>query len=68
MCFFCVGAGTPKDRDEVNKREVCECDWYVCDLDVKGPRRTRNSSHKGDRVRGIVIIEIFSNFVRDRLI
>jgi hypothetical protein len=21
------GTGTPKDRDEVNKREVCECDW-----------------------------------------
>jgi hypothetical protein len=20
------GTGTPKDRDEVNKREVCECD------------------------------------------
>ncbi len=24
------GTGTPKDRDEVNRREVCECDgWYV---------------------------------------
>ena len=21
-----LGTGTPKDRDEVNKREVCECD------------------------------------------
>ena len=20
------GTGTPKDRDEVNRREVCECD------------------------------------------
>jgi hypothetical protein len=20
------GTGTPKDKDEVNKREVCECD------------------------------------------
>jgi hypothetical protein len=20
------GTGTPKDRDEINKREVCECD------------------------------------------
>jgi hypothetical protein len=20
------GAGTPKDRDEVNRRDVCECD------------------------------------------
>jgi hypothetical protein len=23
---FDWGTGTPKDRDEVNKREVCECD------------------------------------------
>ena len=24
---LCVwGTGTPKDRDEVNRREVCECD------------------------------------------
>ena len=33
------GAGTPKspkDRDEVNRREVCECDGRVCDLDVMG--------------------------------
>ncbi len=30
------GTGTPKDRDEVNKREVCECDGWVCDLDVMG--------------------------------
>jgi hypothetical protein len=28
------GTGTPKDRDEVNKREVWECDGWVCDLDV----------------------------------
>jgi hypothetical protein len=21
-----LGTGTPKDRDKVNKREVCECD------------------------------------------
>jgi hypothetical protein len=30
------GTGTPKDRDEVNRREVCECDGWVCDLDVMG--------------------------------
>jgi hypothetical protein len=23
------GTGTPKDRDEVNKREVCECEGWV---------------------------------------
>jgi hypothetical protein len=28
------GTGTPKDKDEVNRREVCECDGCVCDLDV----------------------------------
>jgi hypothetical protein len=30
------GTGTPKDRDEGNRREVCECDGRVCDLDVMG--------------------------------
>jgi hypothetical protein len=24
------GTGTPKDKDEVNRREVCECDGLVC--------------------------------------
>jgi hypothetical protein len=23
------GTGTPKDRDEVNRRDVCECDWFA---------------------------------------
>jgi hypothetical protein len=36
------GTGTPKDRDEVNWREVWECDGWVCDLDVIGaPSRLR---------------------------
>jgi hypothetical protein len=30
------GTGIPKDRDEVNRREVCECYEWVCDLDVMG--------------------------------
>ncbi len=30
------GTGTPKDKDEVNRREVCECDGRVCDLEVMG--------------------------------
>ena len=25
------GTGTPKDKDEVNRREVCECEGCVCD-------------------------------------
>ncbi len=29
------GTGTPKDRDEVNRREVCECEG-VCDLESIG--------------------------------
>jgi hypothetical protein len=28
------GTGIPKDRDEVNRREVCECDGWVGDLDM----------------------------------
>jgi hypothetical protein len=36
------GTGTPKDKDEVNRREVCECDGCVCHLDVMGtPSRLR---------------------------
>ena len=30
------GTGTPKDRDEVNKRGVSECHGWVCDLDATG--------------------------------
>jgi hypothetical protein len=41
------GTGTPKDRDEVIRREVCECDGWVCFLEVvycesiKRERKTR---------------------------
>ncbi len=28
------GTGSPQDKDEVNRREVSECDGWVCDLDV----------------------------------
>ncbi len=30
------GTGTPKDRDEVNRREVYEYDGCVCDRGAKG--------------------------------
>ena len=30
------GTGIPKDRDEVNRREVSECDGWVCDFDMMG--------------------------------
>ncbi len=30
------GTGTSKDRDKVNRREVSECDGWVCDVDVMG--------------------------------
>ena len=32
----CSRNGIPKDRDEVNRREVCERDGGVCDLDMMG--------------------------------
>ncbi len=28
------GTGILKDREEVNTREVCECDRWMCDLDM----------------------------------
>ncbi len=34
------GSVIPKDIDEVNKRAVCECDGWVCDLDVIGAPST----------------------------
>ncbi len=30
------GTGTPKERDEVNRRDVCECDGWVCVPEVIG--------------------------------
>jgi hypothetical protein len=30
------GTGTPKDRDEVNRRDVYECDGWLCVLEVIG--------------------------------
>ena len=30
------GTGTPKDRDDVNRRDVCECDGWACVLEVIG--------------------------------
>ena len=30
------GTGTHKDRNEVNRREFCECDGWVCDLEAIG--------------------------------
>jgi hypothetical protein len=30
------GTGTPKDKDEVNKRDVSECDGWVCVFEVIG--------------------------------
>ena len=30
------GTGTPEDRDEVDRWEVCECDGWVCDLESIG--------------------------------
>ncbi len=41
------GTETPKDQDEVNKREVCECDGCVCDLEVIGDSSIFNVIHSG---------------------
>ena len=45
------GTGTPKDRDEVNRRDVCECDGWVCVLEVIGvPSRIRLTRKTGEGV------------------
>jgi hypothetical protein len=32
-------------KDDVNKREVCECDGYVCDLEAMGDPSIFNVIH-----------------------
>ncbi len=39
------GTDTPKDRDEVNKQDLYECDVCVCDLDVIGTPSTIRLIH-----------------------
>jgi hypothetical protein len=34
MHWVVQGTGKPKDEDEVNKRDVCECDGGVCVFEV----------------------------------
>jgi hypothetical protein len=53
------GTGIPKDRDEVNTREGCECDGWVCDLDTMGtPSKFREirTSDSLTRVRSTLIL------------
>ena len=33
------GTGTPKDRDEVNRRDVCECDGTLGDSVFEIPKK-----------------------------
>jgi hypothetical protein len=40
MDWVVWGIGTPNNRDEFNRREFCECDGWVCDLDTTGTPST----------------------------
>jgi hypothetical protein len=44
---------TPKDRDEVNRREVCECNGWVCDLEVIGTASRLRFIRKSDALARI---------------
>ncbi len=44
----CADQPRPKDRDEVNRREVCECDGWVCDLDGMGDPSKLSVIRKAD--------------------
>ncbi len=48
------GTVTPKDIDEVNKREVYECDGWVCDLDVTGESSIFNVIHRAPTLGSIL--------------
>jgi len=50
------GTGTPKDRDEVNRREVWECDGWVCYLEVTGTSSVFKVICKGWRKSGTIRI------------
>ena len=56
MHWVVRGTGTPKDNDEVNKREVCECDGWVCDLDMMRLIDENLASVMGECVTCIIII------------
>ena len=45
LCTRTWVTGTPKDRYEVNRQEVCECDGWVCDLDDIAPSDASGSGH-----------------------
>ncbi len=58
--MYCVTrwTGTPKDRDEINRREVCECDGCVCVLEEVGiPQRLRFTRKTTDLVRMFPILD-----------
>ena len=40
------GTGTPKDRDEVNRRDACEWDGWVCVRDVIGAPSIFKLTHR----------------------
>ncbi len=40
------GTGTPKDKDEVNKRDACEWDGWVCERDVIGVSSIFKLTHR----------------------
>jgi hypothetical protein len=61
------GTGTPKDRDEVHKREVYECDGWVCDLDVMGVPSKLTVIRKDDaltRARATLLLSCWAKTAR----
>ena len=62
-----TGTGTPKDRDEVNRQEVYECDGLVCDLDVIGVPSKLSVIRKAEALtmlRGTLDLSCEENTVR----
>ena len=53
------GTGTPKDTDEVNRRDVCECDGCVCDLELEAVfvcllLRRKRRAERGDEMVSVL--------------
>ena len=52
------GTGAPKDRDEVNRRKVCECDGCVCVLEVMGAPSRLTFTRKAALARMFPILDL----------
>ncbi len=62
------GTGTPKDRDEVNRWDVCKCDGWVCVLEVIDTLSILRKSNDDERRKLVVYYESIKRNLKRRRI